>query len=60
MSKEDKSKIDKISISTLEISNLLTTGKKIATISVGSTSYNILAPATYAWSEITEKPTKLS
>lgn len=60
MSKEDKSKIDKISISTLEISNLLTTGKKIATISVGSTSYNILAPATYAWSEITDRPTKLS
>lgn len=60
MSKEDKSKIDKISISTLEISNLLATGKKIATISVGSTPYNILAPATYAWSEITSKPTTLA
>lgn len=62
MSKEDKSKIDRISTSTLnlEISNLLTSGKKIATISVGSTPYNILAPATYAWSEITDRPTKLS
>lgn len=60
MSKEDKSKIDNISISTLEITDLLPNGKKIATVSVGSTSYNILAPASYNWSEINNKPTNLS
>ena len=60
MSKEDKSKIDTLSNSTLEISDLLPNGKKIATISVGSTLYNLLAPASYDWSEINNKPTNLS
>ena len=60
MSAADKNKIDNISISTLEITDLLPNGKKIATISVGSTSYNILSPASYDWSEITSKPSKLS
>lgn len=60
MSKEDKIKINSLSTYTLEISNLLLSGKKIATLDVGGTSYNILAPATYAWSEITDRPTKLS
>ena len=60
MSKEDKYKIDNISISTLEITDLLPNGKKIATVSVGSTSYNILAPASYDWSEVNNKPTHLS
>lgn len=60
MSKEDKIKINSLSTYTLEISNLLSSGKKIATLDVGGTSYNILAPATYAWSEITNRPTKLS
>ena len=60
MSKEDKYKIDNISISTLEITDLLPNGKKIATVSVGSTSYNILAPASYDWNEVNNKPTNLS
>ena len=60
MSKEDKIKINSLSTYTLEISNLLSSGKKIATLDVGGTSYNILAPATYTWSEITDRPTKLS
>jgi hypothetical protein len=42
----------------VEVSNLLTSGTKIATIKVDANSYDILAPST-DWSAITNKPTTI-
>lgn len=41
----------------VSVTQTLTSGKAIATISVGDDDTIIYAPATYAWSEITSKPT---
>lgn len=43
----------------VEVSNLLTSGTKIATIKVDANSYDILAPST-DWSAITNKPTTIA
>ena len=42
------------------VSNLLTEGKLIGTITANNNPYNIYAPDTYAWSEITGRPVNLS
>lgn len=53
-------KISKLKISDVTVSDLLTNGKKIATIHIDNFDHNLYAPATYAWSEITSKPTSLA
>lgn len=40
----------------VSVTQTLTSGKQIATISVGDTDTKLYAPASYAWSEITSKP----
>lgn len=40
----------------VSVTQTLTSGKQIATISVGETDTKLYAPASYAWSEITSKP----
>lgn len=53
-------KTSKLKISDVTVSNLLTNGKKIATIRIDNFDHNLFAPATYAWSEIDGRPTNLS
>lgn len=44
----------------VSVTQTLTSGKQIATISVGETDTKLYAPASYAWSEITSKPTTIA
>lgn len=44
----------------VEISDTLVSGKPIGAITIDGNKTNLFAPATYAWSEITSKPTTLA
>lgn len=44
----------------VKFTQVIAAGKQIGTISIDGASTNLYAPSTYAWSEITDRPTKLS
>ena len=44
----------------VKFTQTLTSGKQIGSISIDGKSTSLFAPANYAWSEVTERPTKLS
>ena len=44
----------------VKFTQVIAAGKQIGTISIDGKSTNLYAPSTYAWSEVTDRPTKLS
>ena len=57
-----KTQVDSLlsDLDVVTVTQTLTSGKAIATISVGDTDTVLYAPTSYAWSEIASKPTTLS
>ena len=57
-----KSEVDALleGLDVVSVKQTLTSGKEIGSVSVGSATTTLYAPATYAWSEITSTPTTIA